>query len=130
MVERSDPVVVETAGHSAVNRELFRRDVEELPVSGDLAADVAHRVFATTTIELVDRNDVGEVEHVDLLQLRGSTELGGHHVERDIGDIRDRRVPLADPRRLDDHQIIARGLTDLDHRRNALGQFADGRSRG
>ncbi len=121
LVERGDTIVVETAGHSAENRELLRRDIEELPVSGDLAADVAHRVFATTTVELVDCHDVGEVEHVDLLQLRSSAELGGHHIERDVGHLGDRRVALADPRCLDDHQIKARGLTDLDHRRHTLG---------
>ena len=121
MVERGDTVVVETAGHSAENRELLRRDIEELPVSGDLAADVAHRVFATTTVELVDRHNVGEVEHVDLLQLRSSAELGGHHIERHIGNVGDRRVALADSRCLDDHQIEARGLTDLDDRRHTLG---------
>ena len=62
-----------------------------------LLAYVAQRVGGTLAIELVDRNEVGEVEHVDLLQLARGAELGCHHVERDVDERHDRRIALTDP---------------------------------
>jgi hypothetical protein len=56
--------------------------------------DVAQRVLAPLAVELVDGDDVGEVEHVDLLELAGGAELGRHHVERDVDEAaRSRRRP-------------------------------------
>ena len=53
-------------------------------------------------LELVDRHHVGEVEHVDLLQLRRGAELGRHHVQRDVDEGTIAGVALADARRLHD----------------------------
>ena len=72
-------------------------------------AHVAAGVLRPAPLELVDRDDVGEVEHVDLLELGGGTELRGHHVEREVDERHDRGVALADARRLDDHEVVAGG---------------------
>ena len=58
-------------------------------------------------IELVDGDDVGVVEHVDLLELGGSTELRRHDIEGDVGELRDGVVSLADAGSLDDHEVVA-----------------------
>ena len=64
-------------------------------------------VRAAAPLELVDRHHVGEVEHVDLLQLRGGAELRRHHVQRHVRQPGHPGVALADARRLQDHQVIA-----------------------
>ncbi len=67
-----------------------------------LLAHVAQRVERAALVELVDRDEVREVEHVDLLELRRGAVLGGHDVERDVGVLDDLGVGLADARGLDD----------------------------
>ena len=102
LVERGDAVVVEGRGAGAEDRHVLGPRAERLPVADELAADVAHRVLGAAPLELVDRDDVGEVEHVDLLQLRGRAELRRHDVQRHVDVGHDRRVTLADAGRLDD----------------------------
>ncbi len=70
-----------------------------------LLAYVAQGVLRTTAVELVDRHQVGEVEHVDLFQLAGGAELRRHHIERHIGERHDTGVTLADAGCLDDDEI-------------------------
>jgi hypothetical protein len=50
--------------------------LEALAVALVLLAHVAQRVGGALAVELVDRDEVGEVEHVDLLELRRGAELG------------------------------------------------------
>ena len=110
LVQRRDTVVVEAGGDRAEDREVGRIGAESIEVPGHLPAHVAQRVLGAATLELVDRDDLGEVEHVDLLQLAGRAELRGHHVDRHIDVIDDPGVPLPDARRLDDHEVEARRL--------------------
>jgi len=42
--------------------------------------DIAQRIFGASAIELVDRNQIREVEHVDLFELRGRAEFRRHHI--------------------------------------------------
>jgi hypothetical protein len=49
-----------------------------------LLGHVAQRVGGALAVELVDGHELGEVEHVDLLQLAGGAELGRHHVHRHV----------------------------------------------
>ncbi len=74
---------------------------------GQLAPHVAEGVGPAAALELVDGHRPGEVEHVDLLQLRGRAELGRHHVEREVDVGHDRGVALPDARCLDDDQVEA-----------------------
>jgi hypothetical protein len=114
VVEGRDPVVVEAGGDRAEDRQLLQ-PVAPAPVAADLAADVAQRVLGPPAVELVDGHDVGQLEHVDLLELGGGAVLGGHDVEGDVGQVDDRRVALPDAGRLDDHQVVAGGPAGGDH---------------
>ena len=87
-----------------------------LVVAGVLTAHVAQRILRTAALELVDHHDLGLVEHVDLLELRGRTELGRHHVDGQIDVGHDGRVALADAGRLDHHQVGTPGLRRDDRR--------------
>ena len=73
--------------------------LEGLAVALHLLGDVAQRVGGALAVELVDGDELGEVEHVDLLKLAGGAELGRHHVQRHVDQRHDRRVALADAAR-------------------------------
>lgn len=115
LVQGGDPVVVERGRGGAVHRHVLRPHAERLAVAHQLAAHVAHRVLRAAPFELVDGHDVGEVEHVDLLQLRGGAELRRHHVQRGVDERHDRRVALPDARCLHDHQVEPGRLDHVDH---------------
>ncbi len=104
--------------------------LERLAVALHLLPHVAQRVLRALAVELVDRHEIGEVEHVDLLELRRRAELGRHHVERHVDERRDRGVALADARRLDDHDVERRDLARGDHVGERLAHFAAGVARG
>ena len=70
-----------------------------------LLADVAQGIGGPLLIGLVDRHQVGEVEHVDLLELGRGSVLRGHHVHREIGEVDDLGVGLTYSGSLQDHQI-------------------------
>ena len=129
LVERRHAVVVEPRGDRPVHRHLVHRGRELLAVALVLLAHVAHRVGGALAVELVDRDEVGEIEHVDLFQLRCGAELRRHHVQRDVDQRHDRRVALADPRRLDDDQVEARDLARGDHVGQRLADFLAGLAR-
>ena len=123
----------------ARNRKLFRTPPEELPVYPTIASQFndagVNALFGAlcaklheqwgrlrpwrpeglAPVELVDRHQFGEVQHVDLLELARRAEFRRHHVERDVGVWRDRRVALADPRSLDEDQVEPRGTHGLEH---------------
>ena len=123
LVERGDAVVVEGGGAGAEDRHLVGLLAERLAVAHQLAAHVAQRVLGAAALELVDGHGVGEVEHVDLLELAGGAELGRHHVHRGVDERHDRRVALADAGGLDDDQVEAGGLGDVDDVRQVVGQL-------
>ena len=58
---------------------------------------------------------LGEVEHVDLLQLARGAVLARHDVQRQVHEVDDLGVGLADAGGLDDDQVEACGLVQLDH---------------
>ena len=124
LVERGDAVVVEPGGDGAEHRELFRVDVEALPVASHLAAHVAQRVLGASPLELVDDDDLGEVEHVDLLELARGAELGRHHVDRHVDVVDDPGVALPDAGRLHDHEVVPRRPARREDVVEGLGQLA------
>ena len=126
LVERRHAVVVEVGRDRPVHGHLVDRRLEESAVALHLLAHVAQRVLRAPAVELVDRDEIGEVQHVDLLELRGGAELGRHHVERDVDQRGDRRVALADPRRLHDDEVEAGDLARGDHVGQRLADLAAG----
>src|SRR2546430_821126 len=107
LVQGRHTVVVEVGGDGAEHRDVGA-------LAGDLASYVAKRVLAPPAVELVDGDGVGEVEHVDLLELAGGAELGRHDVQRHVDERHDAGVALADAGRLDDHQIEPGRLARVD----------------
>ena len=77
-----------------------------------------HGVEAAALVELVDGDQVGVVEHVDLLELGRCSELRRHDVERDVGELGDLGVRLADAGALQQDQVEAGAAQ---HVANALG---------
>ena len=89
LVEAVGPRIVEIRGDGEMDRQRSVLGVELEMVPLVLLADVAQGVERPLLVRLVDRHHVGEVEHVDLLQLGGRPVLGGHHVHRKIGEVDD-----------------------------------------
>jgi hypothetical protein len=83
-----------------------------------------------TALELVDRDGVGEVEHVDLLELGRGAELRRHHVQRVVDERHDGGVALADAGRFDDHEVEPGRLEHGDGVGEPLGQPALGAAGG
>ncbi len=83
-------------------------------------------VLRPPTVELVDGHGVGQLQHVDLLQLGGGAELRGHDVEGEVADVDHRGVPLTDAGRLHHHQVVAGRPTGPDHRRDRRRDLAAG----
>ena len=124
LIERGHAVVVEARRDGAVNRHGVGRHAEGLAIALDLLPDVAQRVLGALAVELVDRDQIGEVEHVDLLELARRAELGRHDVERDVDMGHDGGVALPYPRGLDDDQVEAGSLARGDRVGQAGGDLA------
>jgi len=114
LIQRRDAVIVEVRRLRAEHRHGLGLLAEGLAVSLHLLGDVAQRVHRALAVELVDGDELGEVQHVDLLELAGGAVFGCHHVHRHVDQRHDGRVALADAGCLDDHQIEAGGLAGGD----------------
>ena len=120
--EAVDARIVEAAGDGRVDGQLGigAREVGRM-VAPPLLAHIAQRVLGTAPLEFVEDHDLGEVEHVDLLELARRAVLAGHDIDRQVDMIDDLGVALADAGGLDDDQIEPRQLVERDdiveHRR-------------
>ena len=130
LVQRGDAVVVEAAGHGAEHGHLVRHHGERLAIALHLLGHVAQRVGGALAVELVDGDELGEVEHVDLLELARGAELGRHHVHRHVDQRHDGGVALADARGLDDDQVEAGQLGGGQHVGQRLADLAARVARG
>jgi hypothetical protein len=130
VVEGRDAVVVEARGLGAEHGHLVGLLREHLAVALVLLAHIAQRVLRALAVVLVDRHEVGEVQHVDLLELARGAEFRRHHVERGVHERHDGRVALADARGLHQHEVEAREPAGRDHlgqrRRDLLAGIARG----
>ena len=80
------------------------------PIASPLFAHITQRVFGTALLELVEHDHVGEIEHVDFLELTGRAVFARHDVHRDIDQIGDLGIGLPDACGLDDDEIEVRQL--------------------
>ena len=69
LIQRRHAVVVEARRHGAEHRHHVGRLAKALAVALVLLAHVAQGVFGPLAIELVEGDEIGEVDHVDLLKL-------------------------------------------------------------
>ena len=123
---REQPVharIVEAARDRREHRHLVVGPLELGAVAPPLLAHVAQRVLGAALLELVQRDQVGEIEHVDLLELARRAVFARHHVHRHVDEVDDLGVALADARRLDDDQVEAGVLQQVEH----VGQHGAGR---
>ena len=123
-VERGDAIVVELGGDGAEDRHLLGRPVEGLAVAHELLSHVAQRVVGAVAVELVDRDDVGEVEHVDLLELARRAELRRHDIDRGVDQRHDRGVALADTGGFHQHEVEPGQLAGGDDLAEIAGDLA------
>src|SRR5690606_2438760 len=79
-----------------------------------LLAHVAQRVLGAALVELVEHDQLGEVEHVDLLELARGAEGAGHDVHRGVDQVHDLRRPRAAAGGLDAHPVVAQRLEEAD----------------
>ena len=110
----ADAGIIELAGNGRVHRHFVVTNVERDVVSFPLLADVAQGVFGAPLVEFIEHDQIGEVEHVDLLELAGGTVITGHHVDREIHEIHDLAVALPDAGRLHDDEVEAERLEEQD----------------
>ncbi len=106
--EPVDARIVEAAGDGREHRHLVVGPLELDAVAAPLLAHVAQRVLGAALVELVERDQVGEIEHVDLLELARRAVFAGHHVHRHVDQVDDLGVALADAGGLDDDQVETR----------------------
>jgi len=128
VVQRRHPVVVETRCNRAVHRQRFERLGEGRGVALQLLAHVTQRVARAAPVELVDGDQIGEVEHVDLLELARRTELRGHDVERQICKLGNRGVALTDAGSFHDDDVDSRRLDGVNHDPQVGRQLGAGRA--
>ena len=128
-VERVRARVGERCRHRAVDRHGVDVLIECLSVALNLLFDITDRVACPAAIKLVDRHDVGVVQHVDLLELALRAKLRRHDIERQVGVFDDLGIALPDAAALEQDEIEA---TELQHRErilNRVGQRYVGASR-
>jgi hypothetical protein len=101
-----------------------------LNASLHLLGDVAQRVGRALAVELVDGDELGEVEHVDLLELARGAELRRHDVDRHVDERHDRGVALANARGLDDDEVEPGRLAGRHDVRQRLADLAAEVARG
>jgi hypothetical protein len=68
-----------------------------IAVALHLFAYVAHGILTAAFFELVDHHEIGEIEHVDLLQLGGGAEFAGHDIHGQIHQVDDVESPWPMP---------------------------------
>ena len=122
VVEGVHARVVELGGDSAEYRHVVERLIEELMVALELFLHIAQRVEGAPLIELIDGDEVGKVEHVDLFQLSGGAVLGRHHVKRQVGMVDDLGIGLSDAGSFQDDEVVAGGLEDVDGALHVFGK--------
>ena len=99
--------IVELAGDRWIDRHFFVGQLERDAVALPLLAHVAQRVFGAALVVLVQHDEFGEVDHVDLLELARRAVVARHDVHWKVDQIDDFRIGLADAGRLDDDEVVA-----------------------
>ena len=103
--ETVDARIVEAARDGREHRHLVVGPLELDPVAAPLLAHVAQRILGAALLELVERDQVGEIEHVDLLELARRAVFARHHVHRHVDEVDDLGVALADACGFDDNEV-------------------------
>ena len=95
VIKRGDAIIVKARGLGAKDRHLVGAGGPLTTVALDLLTDIAQRVLCATAVEFVNGNEVGEIQHVNLLQLACGAILGCHDIQASVNQRHDGRVTLA-----------------------------------
>ncbi len=106
--ESFHPGIIPGPCHGREDRNLIVPQARLAAIAPPLLAHVAQRVGRPLAIAFVEHDQVGEIEHVDLLELRRRAVVGRHDVERAVDPIDDLRIALADACGLEQHEVEAR----------------------
>ncbi len=107
-----DAGIIELAGDGRIDRHLVILELELDAVALPLLAHVAQRVLGAALVELVEHDQFREIDHVDLFELAGRAVVAGHHVHREIDEIDDLGIGLADACGLDDDEVVGLALEE------------------
>ncbi len=104
--------VVELAGNGRVYRNLLRSHGKGIVIALPLFANIPQGILSTALVVLVENHHVGVIDHVDLFQLARRAVVAGHDIEREIHQIDNLGITLADTGGLHQHQIVAEGFQE------------------
>ena len=124
LIQRRHPGIIELRGHRAEHRHRLGGLIKSGAVALHLLGDLAVGIRRSAPVKLVDRDKIGEIQHVNFFQLARCAVFGGHDIQRQIHQFGHARITLPDPRRLDQHQIKTAELASGEHRRQAIRQPA------
>ena len=96
MIQSGHAIVGKAARHGAENGHLIGRRGPRLFVALHLLAHIALCVLRAFAVELVDRNKVGKIEHVNFFELAGGAKFWRHDIQRYVHVRHDGSVALAD----------------------------------
>ena len=105
MIKGCDPIVIEFGRDGAKNGHIQRLPIKCFAVALYLFANIPHGIFPAAFFKFVDHHQVGEVKHINFFKLGGGTELTGHHINGDVDQIGNARIPLPDAGGLGNNQI-------------------------
>ena len=95
-----------------VDRDIDIVDIKSVMIPPPLFANIAQCILGTALVELIEHDQIGEVEHVDLFQLTGCAILTGHHIQRKVDKVDDLTVALTDAGGLDDDDVETLGFEE------------------
>ena len=107
--------VVEAARDGREHRHVGVRQLERHVVAPPLLAHVPQRVLGAALLELVERDQLREVQHVDLLELARRAVLARHDVHGHVHEVHDLGVALPDARGLHHDQVEIRIAQQVQH---------------
>ncbi len=106
--------VVELRSDGRVDGHLVVGHLEGHAVALPLLAHIAQGVFGAAAVELVQDHQLGVIEHVDLFKLTGRAVVAGHHVHREVDEVDDLGIGLADTSGFHQHQVIGQTAQEGD----------------
>ena len=123
------PRIIELRCNGADDRQCIVLGLPEIVVTLELFPHVADRIEGAALVKLIDGNNIGEVEHIDFLQLRCCAKFRGHDIQRNITVVHDFSVTLSDSACLEDDEVKPAGSEDIQSLRNMFGQGEIGLAR-
>ena len=63
------------------HREFIISNIEQISVATDLFSNRSKGIFTSTLLVFVENDQISNIEHFDLFELRVCTEFCSHHIE-------------------------------------------------